>query len=323
MVLGKRKKFVGKFGKKQTKAFGKKGKRQSQFQSSNKKQKWPSSKNDEELSSLSESSGSETEEENEEVKSDVEELQEETPLEKKMRLAKAYIDELKQLKEEEVSDDDNDHRDFVGEKLKEDILEQSGRLQRSVAADCKVPRPDFIQTLKTFRKSVVCIVVSEDSKYIYTAAKDCAISKWCLKTRAKLVVVKGGRKFKYSHSDHILSLAVSSDGKYLASGGKDNLVIIWRCDKLTRVHIFKGHRNAVTGLAFRRNSQQLFSISADRTVKVWNLEVMGYVETLYGHQDGIQACDSFYKDRCLTAGGRDGSVSTRIFVFKKFFVSFT
>jgi len=302
MVLGKRKQ-LGKTIRKSSEGFGKKGKKKGFFKSDEKKPKWSNSKDDEELSSLSESSGSENEDDPFKNEGD----QEETALEKKMRLAKNYIEELKKLKEED--DDSENEKDFVGQKLKEDLLDQAGKLQRRVADKCTPPKAELIRTLKGFRKSLVCIVLSEDGRFLFAASKDCAITKWCLKTCKKLVTVKGGKKFKHSHTDHVLCLALSSDSKYLASGGKDNLILIWHPERLTRAHMFKGHRGPVTGLAFRRNSHQLFSTSADRTAKVWDLEVMGYVETLFGHQDGVQSCDSFNKERCITAGGRDGSVS--------------
>ena len=34
------------------------------------------------------------------------------------------------------------------------------------------------------------------------------------------------------------------------------------------------------GLAFRKGSHDLFSASHDRSVKIWNLDEMAYVETL-------------------------------------------
>lgn len=34
------------------------------------------------------------------------------------------------------------------------------------------------------------------------------------------------------------------------------------------------------GVAFRRGTHQLFSCAHDRTVKIWNLDEMAYVETL-------------------------------------------
>ena len=38
--------------------------------------------------------------------------------------------------------------------------------------------------------------------------------------------------------------------------------------------------SALQGLVFRRESHQLFSCSEDRTIKLWNLDEMSYVETL-------------------------------------------
>lgn len=35
------------------------------------------------------------------------------------------------------------------------------------------------------------------------------------------------------------------------------------------------------GLVFRKNTHQLFSVSSDHTAKIWNLDEMAYVETLY------------------------------------------
>ena len=71
---------------------------------------------------------------------------------------------------------------------------------------------------------------------------------------------------------------------------------------------FGGHRGPVSGLAFRKEFHQLFSGSFDRSVKVWNLDEMSYVETLFGHQDSVMAVDSFMRDRAITCGARDSSV---------------
>ena len=43
--------------------------------------------------------------------------------------------------------------------------------------------------------------------------------------------------------------------------------------------------------AFRANSLELFSGSNDRTIKMWNLDIMGYVDTLYGHQAEVVDLD--------------------------------
>jgi ribosomal RNA-processing protein 9 len=61
------------------------------------------------------------------------------------------------------------------------------------------------------------------------------------------------------------------------------------------------------GLSFRRGGHQLYSASFDRTIKVYDLSpsVMGYVETLFGHQDQILSIDSLRSETCVTVGGQD------------------
>ena len=50
---------------------------------------------------------------------------------------------------------------------------------------------------------------------------------------------------------------------------------------------FPGHKDAVTGLAFRDGTHQLFSCSLDRSIKIWSLDDMAYVDTLFGHQSEV------------------------------------
>lgn len=302
-------KHFKKGSKPQHKPFNKnKFKNDSQTKVTNKKQinKYAAKKPkfDDEITSESEISEDEESKSNSEPESGSE-TDGETALEKKMRLTKEYLDQLKQLQEEQSDDD----KDFVGEKLKEEFLDKAGKQKRLVADKCESPSRESIINLKPCRKSLVALAVSDDGAFLFTASKDCAITKWCLKNFKQLKVIKGGKKIANSHKAQILCLSLSTDMKFLASGGMDNLIIIWNPNSMSRIQIFRGHRNCVCGLVFRRRSHQLFSSSMDRTIKVWDLDAMGYIETLYGHQDAALACDSFYKDRCVSVGGRDGSVS--------------
>ncbi|CAK8694434.1 unnamed protein product [Clavelina lepadiformis] len=230
----------------------------------------------------------------------------ETAQEKKMRLTKKYLEELKMIKEQNATDDE---KDLVGEQLQEDVLEKAGRLQKKIAAKCLPPDEGIIKVLKGHKLSVICMAVSSDGLLLFTGSKDCSIIKWDLKTHKKLHVMKGGSKIDgVCHRGHVLCLALSTDMKFLASGGRDKLIHIWNPNTCEHLHTFKGHRNAVSGVSIRANSHQLFSSSHDRTVKVWDLDALAYVETLYGHQDAAQSCDSLNRERCVTAGGRDGSI---------------
>ena len=82
-------------------------------------------------------------------------------------------------------------------------------------------------------------------------------------------------------------------------------MIVWSASELKALRIFTDHRDAVTGLAFRRGADQLYSSSKDRTVKTWNLDALAYVETLFGHQDEVVDVAALSLERCVSVGARD------------------
>ena len=64
---------------------------------------------------------------------------------------------------------------------------------------------------------------------------------------------------------------------------------------------FAGHRGAVTSLAFRPNTPELLSTSTDRSVKLWSVSEMAYVDSLFGHQSDVLCLDaSIRQERALT-----------------------
>jgi ribosomal RNA-processing protein 9 len=158
-------------------------------------------------------------------------------------------------------------------------------------------------------KSVASVAIC--LPHIYTVTKDRYIVKWKVdgwKKPKRVAYVRGSRKYDVDHDGHIddiLTVAASSDGKFVVTGGKDHRMIVWDAETLKPLKVFKQHRAAVTGLAFRRNTNQLYSCSADRTCKVWSLDELAYIETLFGHQDEILGIAALAAERCVTVGSRD------------------
>ena len=260
----------------------------------------------------------------------------ETAQEKKVRLAKRLLEDLKAREEDKLADDALIH-DAISHRLKSDLDDEKGRRVRPLADQLLVPLvtsisaadSDRVKVLnrngKGHQRSVTCLVLCADSKWIFSAGKDARIVKWDVARSARAGVIDravvpkkapfGGKKKKNdnsketatAHSGIVLCLAISTDFRFLASGDDNNLVFIWDPQTLSHLRTFKGHRGLVHGVAFRRNSSELFSCSADRCVKVWNCDQMSYVETLYGHQEAIMGVDSFVKERALTVGGTDAT----------------
>lgn len=134
------------------------------------------------------------------------------------------------------------------------------------------------------------------------------------------------------HTDEILALAISGDGRFLVSGGRDKRIGVWTIansgqeeQPLTWLKGLTGHKDTISvcaivlyitrrnfcqGLSFRKSTNVLYSSSFDRTVKLFDLSlgVMGYVETLFGHQEAITDIDSLKGDTTITTAGRDRTV---------------
>jgi WD40 repeat protein len=67
----------------------------------------------------------------------------------------------------------------------------------------------------------------------------------------------------------------------------------------TLIDTLQGHAKPVSALAFRLKTHQLFSGSHDRCLKHWNVDDMGYVESLYGHGTEVNSIDVLHKEKVV------------------------
>ena len=170
--------------------------------------------------------------------------------------------------------------------------------------------------------------------YAYTVSKDITLTVWKLPSpsplshrsnpraslkrgpppkarRPKKLLSRKGNKKNASDSSYnhhtapILAVAASSSGRFVATGGADKRLIVWSSADLTPLRVFTQHRDAVTSLAFRRGTNQLYSASKDRTIKTWSLDELAYVETLFGHQDEVVDVAALAREQCISVGARD------------------
>lgn len=230
--------------------------------------------------------------------------EEETAAERRLRLAERYLENVRQEVDEVGFDAEDIDRDLIAERLKEDVAESKGRIYRSLATNLffeKASHTPFRSNTEPVTGIATC------APYAYTVSKDLYLAKWRLqelpaseplkkdkkskkvplppKRRPELVKsVRGDtRKAKDNsykgHVDHILCVAASQDGKFVVTGGRDRRIIVWNAETLEPLRVFSHHRDAVTGLAFRRGTNQMYSSSKDRTIKIWSLDELAYVET--------------------------------------------
>lgn len=255
----------------------------------------------------------------------------ETAAEKRLRLAERYLENIKEHVDEAGFDAADIDRDLIAERLQEDVAETKGRVYRQLASKLA-----FNSASQTFYRTNTNAVtsVAACAPYFYTVTKDLYLHKWRAqdlpqhqypqttkrkskkapappRKRPELVAwVRGSQSKskdkKYQrHVGQILAVAASPDGKYVVTGGEDRKLIVYDAASLKPIKVLTHHRDAVTGLAFRRGTNQLYSASKDRTVKVWSLDELAYVETLFGHQDVVVDVDALAQERCVSVGARD------------------
>ncbi|XP_059471794.1 U3 small nucleolar RNA-interacting protein 2 [Neocloeon triangulifer] len=247
---------------------------------------------------------------NVEPSSDEEEA--ETAQEKRIRLAKTYLQEIERQERERAESKDID-KEAIGKRIKEDLLEQAGKLRKQIADQFVGYKQEEIKQLrcKEHNSAITSLAISLDGQFLYSASKDCSIVKWNLTEKKKVKSIPGGRKgTEDRHKGHTTSvngIAVSSDNKFLASGDEIGQILIWDAETLELLKTFR-HQAAVTGLVFRRDSHQLYSCSKDRSVKIWSLDEMAFIESLFGHQCGVTSIDALTRERAITSGGRDNSL---------------
>ncbi|KAI3647432.1 hypothetical protein MP228_007653 [Amoeboaphelidium protococcarum] len=227
------------------------------------------------------------------------ESDEETAQQKRVRLAKSYINSLAQ--QSQLNDGEFDaaeiDRELIISRLKSDALEKKGKLI--------TPTADSIQPAivahKALSKPVNAVVISSDAQFIYVATKGKHILKFDVFSMKQLASIET--------SGPIFALALSHDDKYLAFGGQDKLVYVYDTTSDQLAMKFNQHRDFVTALAFKSDQHMLYSASADRAVKVFNVTEKTYVETLFGHQDQVMDLDSIgSRERCISVGSRDKTV---------------
>lgn len=257
----------------------------------------------------------------------------ETAAERRLRLAERYLENIKTEVQEEVGfDAEQIDRDLIAERLKEDVAETKGKVYRRISEnlDFEGARHSFGKSSMTQHSITGCAV---RLPYAWTIDQGITVQKWEIadpktwntedqdrptnvspRTRPKKLfwrrgnVHKKGDKNFLGHTAPIVSIAVSDSGKFLATGDKDARLIIWDADTLTPRKLFTQHRDTVTSLSFRRGTEQLFSASADRTIKIWSANEMAYIETLFGHQDiviDIAGGLEVNQETCVSVGARD------------------
>lgn len=161
--------------------------------------------------------------------------------------------------------------------------------------------------------TILCLILTDDDLFLYSAGADTNIIKWDLRTQSisktmqgheqtitglaksegKLISVSEDRNIiiwkndllykKSKLSEYLLSVCTSSN--YIFAGGRGGTIYIFD-NNLQLIKELTGHFNSVSSLIAACN--MLFSASYDRTIKSWKLDNFELAYTIKAHSSAIK-----------------------------------
>ena len=262
--------------------------------------------------------------------------EEETVDAKRLRLAKDYLDKIEAQDSSSSDSDgssaatDSDTDDKVGKRILKERLKKTGLLQTCIAESVSRGIRDMKATIEasdsaeklakswldkkyvTYHRghdlTPTCVALSREGQHAFSGSKDGSLIMWDVEQGRKMTTMLSSKRadnqsMSARNDRELLALAASDDGRYLATAGRDKCVRVFdirtlgNTDTASPVTILEGHKKAVTSLAFRSRTMDLYSGSEDRCIRRYDLGAMTYVETLYGHQSAVVGMDCANKNR--------------------------
>ncbi|GMM38834.1 Rrp9 protein [Saccharomycopsis crataegensis] len=272
------------------------------------------------------------------LQSEDEQNKEESKTEKRRRLAKQYLEDLKQenmlpsnnresnygdeVDTKQLTDYTFDAKDLdddiIARRLQFDVTQQKGNIYKFISKQLQLSKKKIINTVTdSYLMNPTCLCVNYP--FLYVVSKEQKLVKYEITNltiapkKVKYVYMKSKSDDKNGepmyHSDEITCVAVSSNGKFVVTGGKDKHILIWDTSNLTLLKkIPLNHKNAVVNaIAFRKGTNEIYVASNDLKIRIYNVNQFSLIDTLFGHQDSIVDISALNQERCVTVGLRDRS----------------
>jgi F-box/WD-40 domain protein 7 len=133
---------------------------------------------------------------------------------------------------------------------------------------------------------IKCFCYVEAKGLLLSGSADRTIKVWNVLTLNNRDVLTGHRG-EVCCLVHMQDSLLNDSVTLVASGGTDQKVIIWNLDLAQIVKQLHGHMDTVTALAYNLEKMHLWSVGADRTVRIWDWFNSKQLKSLKRHGDLI------------------------------------
>ncbi len=143
---------------------------------------------------------------------------------------------------------------------------------------------------------VDAVAWAPDGQELASAGRDGSIRLWCPLTGQEVRALSAPR--------WVRGLAYSPDGRRLAAAAADGTLRTWSLPGGRPEQVMKGHRGAVTAVAWDRAGRRLASAGADGTVRVWDAGTARELHVFRGHTNEVRGV-AWSDDGRLASCGKD------------------
>jgi len=119
----------------------------------------------------------------------------------------------------------------------------------------------LLHNLQDRKKVVAAVKISPNGQLVAAASYGGRVKIWTT-NGAEVLALK-------TASRNLTALAFSSDNKYLATGGLGDMVQVWNIQTGELFQTLIGHRTAILSIKYIHDSDQLFTMGYEGTVRYW------------------------------------------------------
>ena len=109
-------------------------------------------------------------------------------------------------------------------------------------------------------------------------------------------------------ADLIHGIDFRSDGKLFAIGNSAGNIQVFDSASKKLIRNLKGHKGPVRKVKFSPNKINLFSISDDKSFKVWDIPTESEIKTVDAHDDYIRSCAMTHNGKYFITGSYDHKI---------------